>query len=194
VIDQSYAALDQLARQPPPASRPGPGKRRDCSPTPEPWRHADPPDELGWTLPKAASVAGRDVWLVHPWSLGALPAKLPAGTVVIGIFVADFHGGWPWSAQRWLFVGSRMAELATERWHGDAAVIGAALKGARSVRSIDEPHLAPWLTKWAACEAAPALFARVDRRCDSFTQWWTRVTRGLNSAADLLAINEAASS
>ncbi|MDP3225923.1 MAG: FAD-binding domain-containing protein [Rubrivivax sp.] len=190
VIDQSYEALDEMARHPPLASRPGPGKRRDCPPTPEPWLHADPPQDLGCTLPQAASVAGRDVWLVHPWSLGALPAKLPASVVVIGIFVADFHSGWPWNAQRWRFVGSRMAELASERWHGDAAAIGAALQGARSVRSIDEPHLAPWLTKWAACEAAPALFAQVDRRCDSFSQWWTRTSRGLNSAADLLAVNE----
>ena len=60
--------------------------------------------------------------------------------MVIEIFVTDFHGGWPWSAQRWRFVGSRMAELAKERWRGDAAAIGDALKGARSV---DEPHLAP---------------------------------------------------
>jgi deoxyribodipyrimidine photo-lyase len=193
VIDQSYENLDKMARQPPRASRPGPGARLDCPPTPEPWLHVDPPDDLGCTLPQAASVAGRDVWLVHPWSLGALPATLPADAVVIGIFVADFHGGWPWSAQRWRFVGSRMAELATERWHGDAAAIGDALNRARTVRSIAEPHLAPWLTKWAECEAAPALFARVDRRCDSFSQWWTRVSRGLNSAADLLAINEATS-
>ena len=193
VIDQSYEALDELARQPPLASRPGTGARLDCPPTPEPGLLPDPPDDLGCTLPRADSVAGRDVWLVHPWSLGALPATLGADTVILGVIVADFHRGWPWSAQRWRFVGSRMAELATERWHGDAAAIGAALKGARSVRSIDEPHLAPWLAKWAACESAPALFPPVDRRCDSFSQWWTRVSRGLNSAADLLAINEAPS-
>ena len=83
-----------------------------------------------------------------------------------------------------------MAELTADRWHGDAASIGAALKGARRVRSIDEPHLAPWLSRWAACEAAPALFPPVDRRCDSFSQWWTRTSRGLDSAADLVAVNE----
>jgi deoxyribodipyrimidine photo-lyase len=194
VIDQSYDALDEMARRSSPASRPGPGARLDCAPTPEPWLHADPPDELGWTLPRAARVADRDVWLVHPWNLGALPATLGADTVILGLFVADVHASWPWSAQRWRFVGRRMAELADERWHGDAAAIAGALKGARSVRSVDEPHLAPWLAKWAACEAAPALFARVDRRCDSFSQWWTRVSRGLDSAADLLAIEEASSS
>jgi deoxyribodipyrimidine photo-lyase len=194
VIDQSYEALDRMARQPPLASRSGSGTRLDCAPTSEPCLLSDPPEDLGWTLPQAASVAGRDVWLVHPWSLGALPTALQADTVVIGLFVADFHRDWPWSAQRWRFVGSRMAELATERWYGDAAAIGNALKGARSVRSIDEPHLAPWLAKWTDCEGAPALFAQVDRRCDSFSQWWNRVSRGLNSAADLLTINGTPSS
>jgi len=180
VIDQPYEALDALARQPSLASQPLPGARRDCTPTVEPLLHAAPPNDLGWTLPRSASVAGRDVWLVHPWSLGALPATLGADIVILGLFVTDFHTSWPWSAQRWRFVGSRMAELAPERWHGDAAAIGDALKGARSVRSIDQPHLHPWLAKWAACEAEPALFARVDRRCDSYSQWWTRVSRGLD--------------
>ncbi len=196
VIDQSYEALDALARRPP-ASQTGPSDRPVGLPTPEPQLHAepqihaDPPDDLGCTPPQAASVAGRDVWLVHPWSLGALPASLGADTVILGVFVADFHGHWPWSAQRWRFVGSRMAELASERWHGHASAIGDALKGARSVRSIDEPHLAPWLPTWAACESAPALWAPVDRRCDSFSQWWNRASRGLDSAADLLARSEA---
>ena len=135
-------------------------------------------------------MTGRDVWLIHPWSLGLLPAALPADTVVIGVFLADFHQAWPWSERRGHFVGSRMAELAAQRWHGAAAAIGDALAGARSVRSIAEPHLAPWLPRWAECEAAPALFPPVDRRCDSFSQWWTRTSRGLQTAADLLAVKE----
>ena len=141
-------------------------------------------------LAVGAAVTGRDVWLMHPWNLGRLPAALPADTLVVGVFLGDFHQAWPWSERRWLFVGRRMAELAGMRWHGDAAAIGAALKGARRVRSIDEPHLAPWLARWAECEAAPALFPAVDRRCDSFSQWWARASRGLDSAADLLAVNE----
>jgi deoxyribodipyrimidine photo-lyase len=83
-----------------------------------------------------------------------------------------------------------LTELAAQCWHGDAAAIGAALAGARTVRSIAEPHLAPWMQRWATCEAAPTLFPRVDRRCDSFSQWWTRTSRGLHSAADLLAFYE----
>jgi deoxyribodipyrimidine photo-lyase len=193
VIDTSYEALDRIARQAVPQLQ----GDQDASPgSPsrvEPPLGAVPPAELGLTAPDATAVAGRDVWLVHPWCLGEPPAALPDDTVVIGVFAADFHRAWPWSERRWHFVGRRMAELTAQRWHGDAAAIGAALKGACRVHSIDEPHLAPWLARWAECEAAPALFPPFDRRCDSFSQWWTRASRGLNTAADLLAVNEAPS-
>ena len=192
VIDTSYEALDRMAREPRRAPGPGYDTPSCSSPLAEPRLGAEPPD-LGLTAPAAAAVTGRDVWLVHPWNLGALPAGLPADTVVVGLVVADFHRVWPWSDRRWRFVGSRMAELATQRWHGDADAIGAALAGARRVRSIDEPHLAPWLTRWAECEAVPALFPPVDRRCDSFSQWWARASRGVrgfHSPLDLLAVSE----
>ncbi|MDE2081248.1 MAG: deoxyribodipyrimidine photolyase [Burkholderiales bacterium] len=187
VIDAPYEALDRLARQPAPGGLPP----RPASTLVEPGLRSEPPEALGAEAPNAAAVAGREVWLVHPWSLGDLPATLPAGTVVIGLFGADFHRAWPWSERRWHFVGRRLAELTHARWHGDAAAIGAALKGARRVRSLDEPHLAPWLPRWAACEAAPALFAPVDRCCAAFAPWWARATRGLHSAADLLAVHAA---
>jgi deoxyribodipyrimidine photo-lyase len=190
VIDTSYEALDCMARQPSWQVQREHVALPNATSQLEPPLLAVPPDELGLTAPNAAAVAGSDVWLVHPWSLGQLPAALPAETVVIGVFVDDFHRAWPWSERRWHFVGSRMAELVARRWHGDAAAIGAALKGARTVRSVGEPHLAPFLVRWADCGAAPTLFPAVDQRCDSFSQWWVRATRGLHSAADLLAVNE----
>ncbi len=195
VIDTSYEALDRIARE-----RARPALRKYAAPDGsasqvEPPLAACPPDGLGLTAPEAGAVAGRDVWIVHPWNLGELPATLPAGTQVIGVFVGNFHRAWPWSERRWHFVNTRMTELCAARWHGDAAAIGAALKGARSVRSVGEPHLAPWLARWADCVEAPALFPPVERRCDSrhdtFTQWWTRASRGLHTAADLLAASHA---
>jgi len=177
VIDTSYEALDWMAREPAPV--------RQCAlcatggevSLDEPRLDARPPADLGFSEPDATRAGDRDVWLVHPWSLGALPAELPADTVVVGIGVADFHRDWAWSERRWRFVGSRMAELAQQRWYGDAATIGAALVSARSVRCVDDPHLTPWLARWAECEMAPPLFPQVDRRCDSFSQWWTRASR-----------------
>jgi len=199
VIGVSYEALDRLARQRTPAwtRQPVLSRYLDRDPPPgsllpgEPALTATPPDELGVTAPGAAAVAGLDVLLVHPWCLGQWPAALPADTVVIGLFVDEFHRAWPWSDRRWRFVGRRMAELAAQRWHGDAASIGAALKGARSVRSVDEPHLAPWLARWAACEAAPALFPPVDRRCNrcsaSFPSLTCSATKRLARAGALPA-------
>jgi deoxyribodipyrimidine photo-lyase len=190
VIDTSYETLDQLARQPLQQVRGKHGVRLDNLELTEPRLAAEPPKALGLTAPDDAAVAGRDVWLVHPWSLGELPNALPADTLVVGVFAADFHRAWPWSDRRWNFVGSRMAELTTERWYAEAATMGAALRGARRVRSIHEPHLAPWLESWAECSSARQLFPDVDSRCDSFSRWWTRATPGLKSTADLLAVNE----
>jgi deoxyribodipyrimidine photo-lyase len=191
VIDQSYEALDRLARQPVRSSRAQPEAPFASTDLVEPPLCTGPPLDLAWALPDPAAVAGRKVWLVHPWNLGELPASLHADTVVVGVFLSDFHRLWPWNEQRWRFVASRMAELATLRWHGDAAAIAAALKGARQVCSVAEPHLAPWLASLATCEAVPELFPRVDRRCDSFSQWWVRATRGLKSASELLAARQA---
>jgi deoxyribodipyrimidine photo-lyase len=188
VIDTSYEALDRVARHPAaaPAAEPQAPAPAGATGPDNPRLSGEPPAALGLRAPDADAVSGRAVWLVHPWCLGELP-RLPPDTAVIGIAVADFHRLWPWSEQRWHFVGSRMAELARERWHGDANAIGLALQGARCVRSVDEPHLAPWLTRWARCESAPALFPVVDRRCDSFSQWWRRATHGRASVADLLS-------
>ena len=194
VIDTAYEALDRMARQP--AQRPDPHKHLATQAVPpqpsliEPELQATPDPSLGFRAPDAAAVAGRDIWLVHPWSLGELPTDLPAATRVIGVCVADFHRAWPWSQRRWHFVASRMAELADQRWLGDADSLGTALAGARSVRSVAEPHLGRWLPRLADCLAPPALFAPVDRRYDSFSAWWVRSSRGLNSAADLLAANQ----
>jgi deoxyribodipyrimidine photo-lyase len=190
VVDQSYEVLDQLARDP----------QRNGSATnisfdgPSVWTEppvsAVPPAECGWIAPEGRELEGRDVWLVHPWNLGALPASLPEGAVVVGILLNEFHQAWPWSERRWRFVTSRMSDIVTVRWQGDAAAIGTALRGARSVGSVAEPHLNPWLPRLAACEAAPALFPEVDRCCDAFSPWWTRALRGVDSAADLLAVRQ----
>jgi deoxyribodipyrimidine photo-lyase len=85
-----------------------------------------------------------------------------------------------------------MAELASRCWYGEASDIGGALSSARSVRSVDDPHLTAWLTRWAVCSKPAALFPEVERPCSSFSQWWNRTCRGLDSATDLLSLNPTA--
>jgi len=186
VVDTSYEALDAIARSPQavPSTPQGEGVA-------EPVCLAGPPAALGCTQPDADAVRGREVWLVHPWSLGALPADLDRDACVIGLFVDDFHRAWPWSERRWQFVGTRMAELAAQRWHGDAQAIGQALSTAKRVRSLAEPHLAPWLPRWAGCVPVAPLFPDLAYRFNSFSPWWAQVSRGLRSIDDLLGAHAA---
>ncbi len=186
VIDAGYEALDAVARSARPVAGGGAGEGVH-----EPACRSEPPAWLGCETPDAAHVRGSEVWLVHPWALGALPDDLPPNTRVIGLFSAEFHRAWPWSERRWHFVGTRMAELVPLRWHGEARVIGEALASAKRVRCVAEPHLAPWLERWADCAPAPRLFPTVDRRCDSFSQWWTRATRGTRTLDDLIEPRQA---
>jgi deoxyribodipyrimidine photo-lyase len=180
-VDASYEALDTIAR----SSRVLAAGKGDG--VAEPACHAEPPAWLGCEAPDASHVRGSEVWLVHPWNLGDLPPDLPAGTRLVGVFGAEFHRAWPWSERRWQFVGTRMAEQVPLRWHGDARAIGAALASAARVRSVAEPHLEPWLSRWADVVPAPSLFPPVARRCGSFSRWWTCAMRGIRSVDDLLA-------
>ena len=112
-------------------------------PLPEPPLLSEPPADLGLTAPDPSALAGREVWLVHPWSLGELPADRPADAVVLGVFISDFHRAWPWAERRWCFVVRRMAELTSLRWWGSAAELAQALSGVRWVQAQDNPHLTP---------------------------------------------------
>ena len=75
--------------------------------------------------------------------------------------------------------------LAERRWYGPTGDVAVALQAARSVQTVADPHLAAQLPTLARCHAAPQLFGSVDRPCTSFSQWWTRVTRGITSLQQL---------
>jgi deoxyribodipyrimidine photo-lyase len=51
---------------------------------------------------------------------------------------------------------------------------------------VADPHICRWLEPLAHLDDAPSLFPTVERHCTSFSQWWTRATRGLKQAEDLL--------
>lgn len=187
VIDTDYDALDRMARSPGLSPGAEPSASVCGSTRTEPVLCGHPPDWLGARPPEAADVAGRDVWLLHPWQLGPLPVDLPADTVVLGLWLKDFHQDWPWSEARWRFAGTRMAELAPLQWWGDASSVGQALSSAHRVRCVGDPHLQPWLERWASVLPEARLFPRVERPCTSFSQWWSRATKGVPSVSALLS-------
>ena len=181
-IDHAYDTLDQVARQP----------RRDADVATQPSQNSEPP--LAHSLPfefnlaelNEADVAGRDVWIVHPWNLNESALAVPEGTFVIGILLSDFHKKWPWHERRWRFVTSRMSQLTGNIWQSDTSTITQALKAARRVRTTDDLHLHPWISQFAECEPAASLFPAVNHRCDSFSQWWSRATKKIRTAKELL--------
>ena len=188
VIDCSYAELDAMARGR--AGKTVSSAADGVAGLAEPALLTEPPANLGVLAPEvqaaAAAVRGRTVWLVHPWALRAPPADLPADAVVIGVYPREHHHAWPWPAARWRWVDAAMREVCPQRWHIDAAALREALAGAAAVRCTDDPHLPRDMTGIAQREAPPRLFAPVSRHCTSFSQWWTRVTRGVTQAGELL--------
>jgi len=176
VIDTTYEELDHVARDPLPVS--SSSARGDGSAIDEPQLFTQPPTHLNMCTPNSNTVSGRDVWLVHPWSLGKLPEHLSADTVIIGVYVAEFHLAWPWSEKRWQFVNSRMTELTTERWYGNSSSIIAALESTNQVSGFSEAHVSTILPAHMLSEMTPCLFSQIDRRCDSFAKWWKIVSAG----------------
>lgn len=185
VIDRSYEALEAIARG---ASPCGPGRsagRGVSEPRP---LHA-PPADLGLRPLDASDVArlrGREVWLVHPWALRAPPQDLPGNAECLGVYLCEHHAAWPWPETRWRWVDGAMARVAPRRCFMRARDLAAALSGAERVRTVHDPHLSHYLDTFTRMDPAPALFPPVERPCGSFSQWWTRATRGLREARELM--------
>ena len=183
-IDTSLDALQVLA-----TSRHAVGPERSTGTFVEALDEPDfvqaPAAEAGFSAPFGSAVAGRDVWLLHPWALRAPPADLPEGTVVVGLCLQDWHQAWPWTRQRWQFVSQAMATLTRERWFGTTHDAAEALRHARSVQTVSDPHLGPALARLAVRRQPPMLFAELDEPSPSFSHWWGRVTKGVASVHDL---------
>ena len=185
-IDRTYEELDRVARGFAAVHCEEP---TGLSATAEPALLALPPTSLGLQeldMEALERLRGRPVWLVHPWALRAPPADLPADTIVIGIFPHEHHSAWPWPAERWQWVHTAMRAVAPECWFIDSSKLAQALLSAGQVRTVADPHLDDWLPSKVQTDPAPCLFPLVERPCSSFSQWWTRATRGMKQASELL--------
>jgi hypothetical protein len=187
VIDTSYEALDELARRPRAAVDGRVHARVPTAVMQPPWM-STPQDER-WSAPDARLAAGRDVVLLHPWSLGAAPHVTHADAVnpqvlLLGAGFEESHAQIPWSERRWRFVTEGLLSRTPHLWWGNVSSVAQALQGARSVSWQAEPHVdealqslqlqllagprQPVLTPWSE----PALFEPVPTYCESFTKWW----------------------
>jgi deoxyribodipyrimidine photo-lyase len=192
VIDTSYEALDSIAHNPVPPLPPHPPRATPADEgLDEPPRLHRPPVAPPSPEIAMAEVAGRDVWLVHPWCLGDPPLDLPANGLRLGWWPAEFHDAWPWSERRWRFVGTRLSALTDSQCMGDRDQLARIVAAARSVQTLADEHANPWLPPGVRRRAAPRLFPEVQRLCPSFSTWWNRCTRGLAQAAELPGLTRA---
>jgi deoxyribodipyrimidine photo-lyase len=190
VIDTSYEAMDRMARRNTPVVFKDDARPAGAELQP-PSLHATPPDPA-WTPPENAVAAGRDIWLIHPWSLGPGPPTTGTQVQVIGVGLPPCHAHTPWSQLRWRFVTEGMQTQTSHLWWGSVQHIACALQGARSVRWQADPHVnaalcavkslldatstVPTNKPFTAPQQQPCLFEPVVKPCNSFSEWW-RCTR-----------------
>ncbi|NML85885.1 FAD-binding domain-containing protein [Polaromonas sp.] len=184
VLDTSYETMDRFARD----TRPIISKqdaRHVGSGMDEPARRVTPPPETGWSPPDSAIVSGRDVWLLHPWSLDVAPGHLPVDALRIGVGFDACHAATPWSERRWNFVTQGLRTQTENLWWGSVDHMALALQTARSVQWQSDPHVDPafeqlhnQLSVAGLISVAPSkplcLFDPVDVYCRSFSDWWKR--------------------
>ncbi len=147
---------------------------------PEDWAH-----RLG--SPQGQGLAGRVVWLIHPWSLGEPPAGLPNDAVRVAVFEAHRHRTWPWRRARWQFVMDRMQAMGAQLWWATDADWTQALREAQAVHV--QAHA--WMPvspddSWQVHDA-PRLWPHLPERAGSFSQWWNQVNRPGRSLGLMLA-------
>jgi deoxyribodipyrimidine photo-lyase len=185
-IDTDYETLNAMAHTPLQNS-PSPA---DCGANhgvAQPPRTASPPG-AGWSPPNGSEVDGRNVWLLHPWSIGSLPESQREHTLTIGVGLSECHADVSWSEQRWRFVTDGLRSQTPHLWWGDAEQLANALHGAKAVFWQCDPHIDVAMQTVAsrlnAADSPPQmagvpdkpLFEPVTPLCASFTQWW-RQTR-----------------
>jgi deoxyribodipyrimidine photo-lyase len=152
----------------------------------EPAVFTEPPVALGFVKPTAADVAGKHVWLVHPWMLANMPADLPSDVVCVAVAFAEHTQAHQWNALRWNFVGERMAALTPHRWFGSGTDVLQALASAQSVQTVAHLCLPDLSESQVQQRPAPRLFRHIDKPMDSFSKWWVQVNKNVRHLQQLV--------
>ncbi len=167
VIDTSYEALDQIARE---SADCGP-EALQPAPCDMPALHDAPPPQSFAELP-ADGLAGLPlaVHLVHPWSLGE-PA---ASGYRLGVLHLPFHARFPWSARRWAFVVERMHACCDAVFVGDFAALLPRLASHRlSARDTANPgYRQAFGTGQVQLESIPRFLDEPGHYCQSFSKFY----------------------
>ena len=185
VIDQSYEALDILAR-----NRAGAGPERGAHEKvsePALFSHFYPSN---WPLAQLkrlqaapVNIADKKLELVHPWNLSQCSDDQ---TYRLGIIHSPALAAWPWSERRWQFVLSAMAEVTDDIWIGDLAGLDLTAAAHVTAQATLFPGYREALPRLAALTPAPRLLPNPAMACRSFSKFYERARRDVAQFADLL--------
>ena len=185
VMDQSYEALDTLAR-----NRAGAGPERGAQEKvsePALLSHFYPSN---WPLAQLkrlqaapVNIADKKLELVHPWNLSQCSDDQ---TYRLGIIHSPAHAAWPWSERRWQFVLSAMAEVTDDIWIGDLAGLDLTAAAHVTAQATLFPGYREVLPRLAALTPAPRLLPNPAMACRSFSKFYERARRDVAQFADLL--------
>ena len=184
VIDQSYEALDVMAR----SSRAAGPERGQHAGMAEPVLQGSvlasfmPPAQAELSQAAITNIANKSVELIHPWNLS--PRRGDA--VRLGVIHLPTHAAWPWSEKRWRFVLGAMHEVTDAIWIGDLRHLD--LTGARDVSAQATlfPGYRDALAEVARLKPQPRLFPEPPMACRSFSKFYGRVQRDVGQFSDLL--------
>ena len=194
VVDQSYEALDAIARNcTAMGSELGPHEKV-VEPallgafyplnTPESQLK---PGQAAPTNIATICVKNRTVELVHPWSLSERSAGEGAkDDLRIGVVHLPAHQAWPWSERRWRFVMSAMAAVTDDIWIGDLAQLNLSAASSVSSQACLFPGYRDALPRLAATSPAPRLLPDPTMTCRSFSKFYERARRDVRQFSDLL--------
>ena len=185
VLDQSYEALDRMARNQT-GTGPEPGVHEKLSEPPllshfypSNW----PSDQLKRSQKAIKNIANKKLELVHPWSLSQ--PSTPS-TLRIGIIDLPAHSAWPWSERRWQFVLQAMAAVTDSIWIGDLTELDTSAARCVTAQATLFPGYRQALSNKATLMPAPRLLPSPAMACRSFSKFYERARRDVGAFADLL--------
>ncbi len=188
VIDQSYEALDVMARQ-----QGGAGPERGThEKVPEPpllghfYTLNEPADQSIRAQAAIKNIANKKLELVHPWSLSQRPADDTLQTLRLGIIHLPAHAEWPWSERRWQFVLQAMAQVTDHIWTGDLMQLDTSAASSVTAQATLFPGYRQALQQMAVSSPAPRLLPNPSMACKSFSKFYERARRDAGQFADLL--------
>ncbi|MFN5348516.1 MAG: FAD-binding domain-containing protein [Polaromonas sp.] len=188
VIDQSYEALDVMARQ-----HGGHGPEtgtHEKVPEPPLLSHFYPSN---WPVAQSIqgqaaidNIANKKLELVHPWSLSQRCADDTLHTLRLGIIHLPAHAEWPWSEQRWQFVLQAMALVTDHIWIGDIMQLDTSAASSVTAQATLFPGYRQALSKTAVLKPVSSLLPNPAMACKSFSKFYERAQRDAGQFADFL--------